>query len=100
MSAVIALEAIPNQSLSFVVDNTRVDLRLIDLGPSMAADVSINGVPILLGLRVVAGTPVIPYEHLESGNLMFVTDGAAPYWPEFNRTQWLVYLTEAEVNAA
>lgn len=97
--AVLTLEQTPAQSLSFVVGSTRIDLRLFDLGPDfgMAADVSVDGDLILSAVRLLAGTPLIPFAYLEQGNLIFVTEGADPDWREFGRSQQLVYLTEADI---
>lgn len=97
--AVLSLEPTPAQSLSFADGSLRFDLRLFDLGGDlgMAADVSIDGAVVLRAVRLVAGTPVLPYAYMERGNLMFVTDGADPDWREFGRSQSLVYLTEADL---
>lgn len=46
---------------------------------------------------MVAGTPLLPYRHLVSGNFLITTENdALPYWPEFGVTQFLFYATEAE----
>lgn len=97
MAAVIDLEPVPAQSVSWVDGPIRYELRVFSLGNSMAVDLTIGGVRILSGFRVVAETPVIPYRYLETGNLMFVTEGALPSWSNFGRTQFLVFIPGVEV---
>jgi hypothetical protein len=103
MSQVVPLDAIPNQELSILLENVRYDIRLVALDDVMAIDLNINDVVVLSGFRVVAGTPVIPYQYLENnqGNFLFLTElDDAPYWTEFGGTQLLVYLTAEEVSEA
>lgn len=93
--AIVTLERVPNQALSVTIAGRRFDLRIFDLGDGMAADVSVNGAVVVRGQRLVAGAPFLPYRYLEAGNLILVTDGAAPDWRQFGTTQALVSLDEA-----
>lgn len=102
MSQVVPLEAIPNQSLSIQLDDVRYTLRFRDLGGMMSVDISIDETVIILGMRVVAGSALIPYPYLEGdgGNFIFITElNDAPYWPNFGVTQKLLYATAAEIEA-
>lgn len=94
----IPIEAVPNQSFSAQLDGRRFALRLKECNGGMVADVAIDGLQVLLASRLVAGTPVIPYGYLETGNLVLITDGEAlPDYEQFGITQLLVYLTAAEI---
>lgn len=100
MSQNIPLEAVPNQSLSVQLDETRYDIRLRDIGNMMAVDVSINDELVIEGHRVVGGFPLIPYKYLEGdgGNFIFITDsGDLVYWDQFNITQSLLYFSVDEL---
>lgn len=97
----IALTQEPNQSFSIVLDGSRFDISLRDIGADlMAVTIARDGVTLLDGARLVAGTPLLPYKYLETGNFIFLTQGDAyPYWTEFGVTQSLLYLTAEEVAA-
>lgn len=97
----IPIAAIPNQSLSVQLDDSRLVLRLKQgKADIMVADLERDGVPVISGTRVLAGEPIIPYHYLEEGNFILLTlDDALPIWTEFGVTQTLVYLTIAEVDA-
>lgn len=103
MSQVIALAALPNQSISVQLDNVRYEMRFSALNNIMAVDINIDEELILQGQRVVAGSPVIPYRYLESGggNFFFLTEfGDIPYWELFETSQTLLYVTAEELAAA
>lgn len=97
----IALTQEPNQSFSIVLDGSRFDISLRDIGADlMAVTIARDGVTLLDGARLVAGTPLLPYKYLEMGNFIFLVQGDAyPYWTEFGVTQSLLYLTAEEVAA-
>ena len=66
----------------------------------MSATISINDVVVVSGDRFTADAPLIPYEHLEGagGNFLITTEGdALPAFDQFDVTQFLFYLTAAEV---
>lgn len=96
----IPLNSEPNQELTAFLDNTRYTLRIKEAAGRMAADVSIDGVLILQGVRLLAGQPVIPYAYLQRGNFIVLTaDEAEPGWREVGTTQTLVYLSPEELAA-
>lgn len=97
----IALAREANQSFTTVLDGARFDLTFRDIGGDlMAVTIIRDGVTLVEGQRLVAGTPLLPYKYQETGNFMLLTQGGAyPYWPEFGVTQTLLYLTAAEVAA-
>lgn len=96
----VELERIPNQELSVRLADRRFVLRIKEAAGVMVADVTVDGETILQGSRIVAGTPIIPYEYLGAGNLLLLTDdGELPDYTQFGVTQTLVYLSAAEIAA-
>lgn len=96
----VGIAAVPNQSLSIQLDERFYDIQLRDVGGGMAATIARDGVTLVSGARVVAGTPLLPYRYQESGNFLITTDAEAlPYYDQFGVTQFLVYLTAAELAA-
>lgn len=100
MSESISIRAIPRQELKITRDGFRYSLKLMSIDELMYLDLVIDEQPILSGFPVVSGSPLIPYEHLETGNFMFVTDDDAyPDYLEFGITQSLLYYSVAEMEA-
>jgi len=100
MSQVIALQAIPNQSLTVNLDGNRYELRINDIGGGVAATISRNETVILSGVRVVAGTPMIPYRYVESGNFIIATENNdIPEHEKFGISQTLLYFSQSELEA-
>ena len=100
MADQISLEAVANQSLTVLLDGQSylLDFRLT-LG-SMAVSISINDAAVVSGSQFTADAPLIPYAHLEGdgGNFIFETEGdALPDFTEFGLTQFLFYITAAEL---
>lgn len=96
----IPLRAVPAQEFTVQVDEQRFTLRFIDAVSCVAVDLTVNGEIVLLGQRVVAGTPVIPYAYLETGNFLILTEREMlPDWREFGVSQTLLYMTDAEIAA-
>lgn len=97
----IPLQMVPNQSMSFTVEGARWDVTIKACGSIMAVDVVVDDVPLIQGVRTVAGADVIPFEHLtDHGNLFFITeDDDLPWWEQFGVTQFLVYLTPQELQS-
>lgn len=94
----ISLAALPNQSLSVQLDERFYEIEIKEANGVMAATVTRDGEVIVAGARVTAGTPLLPYQYQEAGNFALLTDGdALPYWDQFGITQFLVYVTDAEL---
>lgn len=94
----IPLSAIPNQTFSIALDSNNFNISLYATGNVMAADITINNVITLTSVRVVPGSLIIPYEYLEYGNFALITlNDAYPYYTEFNVTQFLIYISAAEL---
>lgn len=96
----VSLQPLPNQSLSIVLDGARYDITVKLSNGVMTASILRDGVTLVDGVRLVSGTPVLPYPYLESGNFILTTENYdLPYYDQFGNTQFLVYLTAAEVAA-
>ena len=102
MADEVPIEAIPNQSFSIVLDESRYQITLKAAGTTMAATIERDGEEIISGMRCVVGQPLIPYQYLEggNGNFFFLTDNnELPYYTEFNVTQTLLYFDADDMEA-
>jgi len=97
----IQLQAIPNQSFTIQLDNSLYQFT-IKAAPQgfMYVNIIRNNVSIVLGMRAVAGTYLIPYKYLESGNFLIVTQNQEyPYYTEFGVSQYLIYLSPSDLES-
>lgn len=99
---VIELAQIPNLSFTITLEGIRWDVRIKQAVNSMIMDLSADGVVIVSGARLVAGSPVIPYAYLQGdGNFMVLTElDEIPNWERFSIDQLLVYATFDEISAS
>ncbi|MEN4917576.1 hypothetical protein ABE485_02805 [Achromobacter spanius] len=95
----ITLLAVPNQTFSATINGVLWELTIKVARGMMLADVRRDGVDLVLGQRIIAEYPILPYRHLShQGNFAILTrDGELPWWEEFGRSQSLIYLEPAEV---
>jgi len=103
MSLIVPIQSIPNEEFSINLENVRYDIALKSTATSALATVSINDAMIIENVRAVGGTPLLPYEYMEGigGNFIFDTPNQQiPYYENYGITQFLVYLTAAEMEAA
>jgi len=103
----IPLQAIPNQTLSINLNDNAYDILLRACGTGdalvMSVDLTINNDTVLLGQRIVPGAPLIPYLELTDigGNFILLTnEGDLPDYNEFQISQYLIFATQAEINAS
>lgn len=95
----IPLSAIPNQSFTAQLDNSFFEVTIKETNGTMAVTVNLNGNDIVTNMRAVAGQKIIPYEYLENGNFIFLTNNDdLPYYTEFGVTQSLIYLSPTDLN--
>lgn len=97
---IIDIDPIPNQEFSVTVDGNRWDFVIKEAVSSMICDLSLNDEVILSGARIVAGTPIIPYEYLRRmGNFIILTENdELPYWTQFGVNQQLIYSSAEELS--
>lgn len=95
----ITLLAVPNQTFSATINGVLWELTIKVAIGTMLADVKRDGADLVLGQRIVAEHPILPYRYLShQGNFAILTrNGEIPWWEEFGRSQLLVYLDPSEV---
>ena len=98
MTIRINIQPVANQSLSIALDNIQYDITIRETNGSMSVDLTRDNQVVFQGSRVVAGTPVIPYRYLESGNFIFITqNNEQPYFTKFGNSQSLIYASPSEL---
>jgi hypothetical protein len=96
----INLAPIPNQTLSVTIAQVLYELRFFLVANIMCCDLSINSIPVLSAMRLVAGSFIIPYNYIQNGNFIITTlNDELPYFDKFGASQFLIFLTNAEVAA-
>jgi hypothetical protein len=94
----VGIAALANQELTIQLDERFYIISLRDVGGTSASTITREGVTLVSGLRITPGTPMLPYRYQEAGNFLLLTDAdALPDYTQFGVTQFLVYLTEAEL---
>jgi hypothetical protein len=95
----ISLDSTPNQELSVTLDGNRWDITIKECNGVMCCTLVLNDVLLLSGQRIVAGSPLIPYKHMQgSGNFWILTeDDELPYYDRFGVDQQFVYMRFEEV---
>ena len=95
---IIELQTIANQEFSVLLDDDRYQIAIKETNGCMAVDISRNNTRIISGLRVVAGTPLLPYQYQTTGNFLFLTENdELPFWDKFQTTQSLIYISPTEL---
>lgn len=98
----IALERVPNQAFSVMLDNRRYEIAVRSAAGIMAVDIQRDGMPLVTGARAVSGTPLLPYAYLEdqSGSFVFITpDDVLPDYTRFGVDHFLIYASNDELEA-
>ena len=96
----VPIDAVPNQTFSIVLEEDRYDFELKSSQTSTFATITKNEVVLISSVRCVGGTFLIPYSYLvgTGGNFIFETPNEViPYYPNFGVTQFLTYMTAAEI---
>lgn len=105
---IIPLQAIPNQSLTIQLDGNNWDIQVFSCNTTpqtpgtqvMAYTFTLNGVVIVSNQRGVTHWPLIGYDYLENGNFFMITDNDDyPDYNQFGITQYLIYASQAEIEA-
>ncbi|MGJ0509064.1 MAG: phage baseplate plug family protein [Methylocystis sp.] len=94
----IELAPVPNQKLTIQLNDETYEITLRETGGVMSADVKRGDEYVVRGARVVAGTPLVPYEYLIEGNFVLNTENEEyPSYLMFGTTQTLLYVTADEI---
>lgn len=93
------LQTLPNQEFSVDINGLKLDVAIRTAINVMVADVSIDDVVLIRGVRLVAGAPILPYPYISTwGNLVLYTGSdELPWWENFGVNQMLYYLTPEEL---
>ena len=103
MPVPVALQAIPNQSFSVLLDGITYKVTIKDARGIMAVSISLDGELVVSGSRFFTDSPLIPYPYLEGsgGNFAFTSEAdALPDFEEFGTTQFLIYVSAEELSDA
>lgn len=98
---IIPLQAIPQQTFSYVdPSNNTWSIGVRNAGMQMAFSIAFNGTILIQNVCAVAGYRIIPYDYLEDGNFVLITQSyQLPDYTQFGTTQNLIFLTAADVAA-
>ncbi len=94
----ISIDAIPSQQFTATLDGNNYGIRIYSIDGHMSYDLSIAGVEIISGFKMVNDIPLLPYRHQEiNGNILLqIPVDEIPDYTRFGFSQFLFYLTEAE----
>ncbi len=96
----LGLAAVANQSFSVQLAERFYDISLRTGNGGALASITRDGVALVTNTRITAGTPLLPYLYQEDGNFLMTTmNEEIPTFESFGVTQFLVYLTAAELAA-
>lgn len=97
----IGIAAVANQTFFVQLEDVPYTITLHAADDIVAVSITRDDVVLVTGARVTPGMPLLPYRHQENGNFLLITsDGDLPDFTQFGVTQFLVYLTAAELAAA
>ena len=97
----IPLNAVPNQSLSVILDNNNWGITLKTIDYATIVSLTLNGTDITWMVPVRLPEPLIipaQYEEQDSGNFFFSTANLQiPFYNQFGLTQSLLYASASEL---
>lgn len=97
----LGITAVANQTFFAQLEGASYAITLHAADDTVAATIVRDGVSIVTGGRITPGMPLLPYRYQEAGNFLLLTnEGDLPDYAQFGATQFLVYLTAAELAAA
>ena len=100
----VTLQAMPNQTTSFIADGQQYNIRVwFDGDDMMFMDVTVNSVLVAASCPCLVGQMVIPYAYLEGagGNFFWTTaSGDNPNYENFGASDVLLYASNAEMATA
>ena len=98
----IPLQAVPNQSLSVLLDGNNYEIKIKSIGDElMAIDIVKNNVSLIEGQRMVPSFFLIPYGYKgQDGNFSLITDNNEyPFYELFGISQSLLYFSPEDIAA-
>lgn len=97
----VPIQAIPSQTFTYIDPlNNTWDIGIKNVGSQMAFSFTLNGTTLIQNVCAVAGYRIIPYDYLENGNFVLITQSfQLPDYTQFGTTQTLVFLEVADIAA-
>ncbi len=97
----VPIQAIPQQTFTYIdPSNNTWSIGIRNVAMQMAFTFSLNGKLLIQNICAVAGYRIIPYDYLENGNFVLITQNfQLPDYTQFGTTQTLVFLSEADILA-
>lgn len=95
----VPITSVPNQNIAFNIDGGYWQVHIYQSIDFMCADISLNGAPVINGVRCFGGIALMPYEYMYQpnyGNFVFDSDAD---WTNFGASCNLYYLESAEYAA-
>lgn len=95
----IPIQAIPSQTFSYIdPDNNQWNVSIKLVSEQIAFSFTLNGTILIENITAVAGIRIIPYDYLELGNFVIITQAQqVPDYTQFGSTQQLVFLSNADI---
>lgn len=97
----IPIQALPSQTFTYVdPENNQWNISVQLVIAQMAFSFTLNGTPLIKNVTAVAGIRIIPYDYLENGNFVIITQSQqVPDYRQFGTTQHLLFLEAADIKA-
>ncbi len=97
----VPIQAIPSQTFTFIdPSNNTWEIGVRSVAMQVAFSITLNGVLLIQNVCAVAGYRIIPYDYLELGNFVLITQNLqVPDYAQFGINQTLVFLSETDILA-
>lgn len=96
----IPVEKLNSQSFKLVLGDFTYRIRVYAVSDNlMCADIAINSVTLIEGVRCLHGEFIIPWPSMTqgNGNFMFTSDDEVVYFDRFGETCFLTYFEASEM---
>lgn len=95
----IPLDRVASQNVVMYLNGDRYSITLKEShSGSVLCSITRNDDVLVSNFVCVFGTPVVPYDYLESGNFIFLTtNDDYPDWRQFGTQHFLFYATPEEI---
>lgn len=98
---VLPIKTLPNQQLSVILDNNQWDITIRSVNGAIAVSLSKNSQIVVLNARAVAGMRILQSAYQEDGNFAIISNNqGVPDYIQFGVTQFLVYISPAELDVS
>jgi len=97
---IIPLAALPNQKLTAILDGNRWDISVKLVRGNIAVSLTKNSAVVIQNVRVVGGARILQSRYQEDGNFAILASNESVLdYTQFGVTQYLVYISQAELAA-